>query len=189
MQLSRAQTLLLVAGMIAAQALLLYLMGHPLICKCGYVKLWHFDVQSAENSQHIIDWYTPSHIIHGFLFYWLLWLASRYVPMSFGVRLALAVAVEASWEVIENTDFVINHYREMTISLDYYGDSVINSVSDTLFMVTGYFVARWLPVWLTVSIAVALEVFVGAMIRDNLTLNILMFVWPMDSVLHWQQGR
>ena len=189
MQLSRAQTLLLVAGIIAAQALLLYLMGHPLICKCGYVKLWHFDVQSAENSQHIIDWYTPSHIIHGFLFYWLLWLASRYVPMSFGARLALAVAVEASWEVIENTDFVINHYREMTISLDYYGDSVINSVSDTLFMVLGYFVARWLPVWLTVSIAIALEVFVGAMIRDNLTLNILMFVWPMDSVLHWQQGR
>ena len=189
MQLSRAQTLLLLAGMIAAQALLLYLMSHPLICKCGYVKLWHFDVQSAENSQHIIDWYTPSHIIHGFLFYWLLWLASRYVPMSFGVRLALAVAVEASWEVIENTDFVINHYREMTISLDYYGDSVINSVSDTLFMVLGYFVARWLPVWLTVSIALALEVFVGAMIRDNLTLNILMFVWPLDSVLHWQQGR
>ncbi|MGH6749561.1 MAG: DUF2585 domain-containing protein [Methyloceanibacter sp.] len=189
MQLSRAQTLLLVAGIVAAQALLLYLMGHPLICKCGYVKLWHFDVQSAENSQHIIDWYTPSHIIHGFLFYWLLWLASRYVPMSFGLRLVLAVAVEASWEVIENTDFVINHYREMTISLDYYGDSVINSVSDTLFMVLGYFVARWLPVWLTVSIAIALEVFVGAMIRDNLTLNILMLLWPMDSVLHWQQGR
>ncbi|MFZ2019439.1 MAG: DUF2585 domain-containing protein [Methyloceanibacter sp.] len=189
MQLSRTQTLLLVAGIVAAQALLLYLMGHPLICKCGYVKLWHFDVQSAENSQHIIDWYTPSHIIHGFLFYWLLWLASRYVPMSFGLRLVLAVAVEASWEVIENTDFVINHYREMTISLDYYGDSVINSVSDTLFMVLGYFVARWLPVWLTVSIAIALEVFVGAMIRDNLTLNILMLLWPMDSVLHWQQGR
>ena len=189
MQLSRAQTLLLVAGIIAAQALLLYLMGHPLICKCGYVKLWHFDVQSAENSQHIIDWYTPSHIIHGFLFYWLLWLASRYVPMSFGVRLVLAVAVEATWEVIENTDFVINHYREMTISLDYYGDSVINSVSDILFMVLGFCVAAYLPVWLTVSIAIALEVFVGVMIRDNLTLNILMFVWPLDSVLHWQQGR
>ena len=189
MQLSRAQTVLLVSGIVAAQATLLYLMGHPLICKCGYVKLWYFDVQSAENSQHIIDWYTASHIIHGFLFYWLLWLASRYAPMSFGLRLVLAVAVEASWEVIENTDFVINHYREMTISLDYYGDSVINSVSDTLFMVLGYFVARWLPVWLTVSIAIALEVFVGAMIRDNLTLNILMFVSPMDSVLHWQQGR
>jgi hypothetical protein len=189
MQLTRTQVVLLIAGIIAAQALALYLMGHPLICKCGYVKLWHFDVQSAENSQHLIDWYSASHLIHGFLFYWLLWLASRYVPMSVSLRLVLAVAVEASWEVIENTDFIINHYREATISLDYYGDSVINSVSDTLVMVLGYFLARQFPVWLTVLIAVALEVFVGAMIRDNLTLNILMFVWPIDSILHWQQGR
>ena len=189
MQLSRTQTVLLVTGIIVAAAVAEYLMGHPLICKCGYVKLWHFDVQSSENSQHLIDWYTPSHIIHGFLFYAALWVLSRFVPLSFGARLVLAVAIEASWEVIENTDFVINHYREMTISLDYYGDSVINSVSDTLFMVLGYFVARWLPAWLTVSLAIALEVFVGAMIRDNLTLNVLMFVWPLDSVLHWQQGR
>jgi hypothetical protein len=177
------------ATIVAVAALALYLMGHALICKCGYVKLWHFDVESAENSQHLIDWYTPSHIIHGFLFYWLLWLASRWVPLSFGMRLVLAVAIEASWEVIENTDFVINHYREMTISLDYYGDSVINSVSDILFMVLGFFLAARLPVWLTVVIAVALEVFISAMIRDNLTLNVLMFLWPLDSILHWQQGR
>jgi Protein of unknown function (DUF2585) len=189
MQLSRAHTTLIVAGIILAAAVAEYLMGHPLICKCGYVKLWHFDVQSAENSQHLFDWYSPSHLIHGFIFYWLLWLLSRWLPMSFGLRLVLAVAVEASWEVIENTDFVINHYREMTISLDYYGDSVINSVSDILFMVLGFFLASWMPVWLTVLIAVALELFIGAMIRDNLTLNILMFVWPLDSVLHWQQGR
>jgi hypothetical protein len=189
MQLSRTQTTLLVAGIVAAAAIALYLMGHPLICKCGYVKLWHFDVQSAENSQHLIDWYTPSHIIHGFLFYWLLWLVSRWIPISFGARLVIAVLIEASWEVVENTDFVINHYREMTISLDYYGDSVINSVMDILFMVLGFFMAAWLPVWATVLIAIALEVFVGAMIRDNLTLNVLMFLWPLDSVLQWQQGR
>ena len=186
MTLSRTQTTLLVTAIIAAAALALYLMGHPLICKCGYVKLWHFDVQSAENSQHLIDWYTPSHIIHGFLFYWLL---SRWIPLSFGARLVLAVAIEASWEVVENTDFVINHYRELTISLDYYGDSVINSVMDILFMVLGFFMAAYLPVWLTVLIAIALELLVGAMIRDNLTLNVLMFVWPLDSVLQWQQGR
>jgi hypothetical protein len=189
MQLSRMQTTLLVTAIIVAAALALYLMGHPLICKCGYVKLWHFDVASAENSQHLIDWYTPSHIIHGFLFYGLLWLVSRFVPLSFGMWLVLAVVIEASWEVVENTDFVINHYREMTISLNYYGDSVINSVSDILFMMLGFFLAARLPVWLTMVIAIALEVFIGAMIRDNLTLNVLMFVWPLDSVLHWQQGR
>ncbi|MGA7456701.1 MAG: DUF2585 family protein [Methyloceanibacter sp.] len=189
MQLSRTQVTLLVAGIIVAAAVAEYLMGHPLICKCGYVKLWHFDVQSAENSQHLIDWYTPSHIIHGFLFYWLLWLLSRFVPLSFGARLVLAVLIEASWEVVENTDFVINHYREMTISLDYYGDSVINSVMDILFMVLGFFMAAYLPVWLTVLLAIALELFVGVMIRDNLTLNVLMFVWPLDSVLQWQQDR
>lgn len=187
-KVSRTQ-LLLIIGIIAAAALALYLMGHPLICKCGYVKLWHFDVVSAENSQHLFDWYTPSHIIHGFIFYWLLWLLSKRVPLSFGVRLILAVAIEASWEVLENTDFAINRYREATIALDYYGDSVINSVSDMAFMVLGFFMAAWLPVWLTVSIAVALELFIGAAIRDNLTLNVIMFVWPLDSILHWQQGR
>jgi hypothetical protein len=187
--LSRPQTASLVAGIVVAAALALYLMGHPLICTCGTVKLWHFGVESAENSQHLIDWYTPSHIIHGFMFYWLLWLLSRWVPLSFGLRLVLAVAIEATWEVVENTDFVINHYREMTISLDYYGDSVINSVSDILFMVAGFFLAARLPVWLTVLIALALELLIGVMIRDNLTLNVLMFVWPLDSVLQWQQGR
>jgi hypothetical protein len=181
MQLSRTH-IAAAAGIILAAALAEYLMGHPLICKCGYVKLWHFDVQSAENSQHLIDWYTPSHIIHGFIFYGLLWLLSRWVPMSLGTRLVLAVAIEATWEVIENTDFVINHYRELTISLDYYGDSVINSVTDILFMVLGFFLAWRLPVFLTVVIAVALEVYVGAMIRDNLTLNIIMFVWPLESI-------
>lgn len=97
-------------------------MGHPLICTCGYVKLFHFEVMSAENSQHLIDWYSPSHIIHGFLFYWVLWLLSRYAPLSFGVRLILAVAIEASWELAENSEFAINRYREATIALDYYGD-------------------------------------------------------------------
>lgn len=189
MTLTRAE-LAAVAAVIIIAGAVLRLMGHPLICKCGYVSLWHFDVMSAENSQHLIDWYTPSHIIHGFLFYWLLWLASRYLsPMSFGLRLVVAVAIEASWEVIENTDWVINHYREMTISLDYYGDSVINSVMDILFMILGFFLAAWWPVWLTIIAGIALELSVGAAIRDNLTLNVLMFFWPLESVLHWQQGR
>jgi len=186
MTMTRTQ-LAIVAGIILIAGAILYGMGHPLICKCGTVKLWHFDVMSAENSQHIFDWYTPSHIIHGFLFYALLWL---FAPRaSFGLRLILAVVFEATWEVVENTDFVINHYREMTVSLDYYGDSVLNSVSDILFMIFGFYLAACLPVWLTIVIAVALELSIGFMIRDNLTLNVIMFVWPLDSILHWQQGR
>lgn len=186
MTVTRTQAVIIVAIIVAA-AVALYAMGHPLICTCGYIKLWHFDVVSAENSQHLIDWYTPSHIIHGFLFYAVLWLVAP--RLSFGTKLIIAVLVEASWEVIENTDFVINHYREMTISLDYYGDSVINSVSDILFMILGFLLAAWLPVGLTILLAIALEVFVGVMIRDNLTLNVLMFVWPLDSILEWQRWR
>ena len=108
--------------------------------------------------------------------------------MSFGVRLMVAIAIEASWEVIENTSWLIERYRGTTVSLDYYGDSVINSVADTLFMVVGFFLARWWPVWLTIAVAVALELFVGYMIRDNLTLNVLMLLWPAQFILDWQAG-
>ena len=176
-------------GLIALQGAILLAMGHPPICKCGYVKLWHGLVMSSENSQHISDWYSPSHIIHGFIFYFALWLLSRWVPMPIGTRLILAVAVEASWEVIENTPWLIERYRSQTVALDYYGDSLINSVSDTLFMVLGFLLARWWPVWLTVAVTIALEVVVGYMIRDNLTLNVLMLLWPVQSILDWQAGR
>ena len=186
MKLTRNQ-FLIVAAMIVGTGAILYGMGHPLICKCGDVKLWHFDVVSSESSQHIFDWHTPSHIIHGFLFYFLLWLLAP--RLSFGTQLILAVGIEATWEVVENTEFVINHYREVTISLDYYGDSVLNSVSDILFMVAGFFLAARLPVWVTVLLAISLELFVGVMIRDGLALNVTMLLWPLDSIAQWQQGR
>lgn len=175
-----------IGGIIALAAAILWLMGRTPICRCGAVKLWHGAVASAQNSQHIADWYSFSHIIHGFVFYALLWLMAKKKPL--GWRLTAAIAIEAAWEVAENSPAIINRYRAVTIAYDYYGDSIINSLSDIGFMMLGFLIARRLPVAATLALAAIMELFTLAMIRDNLTLNVLMLVWPVEAIRHWQAG-
>ncbi len=173
-------------GILGLQAFVLYVLGQPAICTCGYVKFWEGVVQSSGNSQHLFDWYTFSHIIHGFVFYFGLW---KFFPkLTWRQRFVLAVGIEVAWEVLENTPMVIQHYREQALAQGYTGDSIINSLFDTFAMIGGFIMAWRLPVWLVIATLVGFELFVGYMIRDNLALNVINLIHVFPSIAAWQAG-
>ena len=182
---------LIAAAIIVIVALAVLLaMGRPPICTCGTVQLWYGDINASGNSQHLSDWYTPSHIIHGMIFYALGWLLFGRLglgaPPSRRYSYTLAVLLEAAWEVIENTPFVIDRYRSVTVNFGYSGDSVINSLADIGWMSLGFFLAMKLPVRVTLVLAIIMELIAGYAVRDNLTLNVIMLIYPVDAIAQWQ---
>ena len=179
-----ARAAVAVAFIVAATAALLYLMGRPPICTCGEIDVWVGEVNSSRTSQMLSDWYSPSHIVHGFLFYAALWLVARKWPVE--RRFVAALTIEAAWEIVENTPMIINRYREATAALGYTGDSVLNSVSDIAMMGFGFLLARKLPVWASVGMVLVLELIPLFVIRDNLTLNVWMLLAPSEAIRGWQ---
>lgn len=180
----KARPFLATALVVLCAAAILWLMGRPLTYKGGLIELW--GLAGAKQSQMILDWYSASHIVHGFLFYGLLHLvAKRWQP---GQKLLAATLVEAAWEIVENSPVIIDRYREATIALGYRGDSVLNSVSDIAMMIVGFLLAMRVPVWASVMIVLVLELVPLAIIRDNLTLNVWMLLSPNEAIRAWQAG-
>jgi hypothetical protein len=173
-------SLLILAGAVGV----LLAMGRPPICACGEVALW--GPVGPRQSQMLADWYSPSHVVHGFLFYGALHLAARSWPVE--RRFLVALLIESAWEVFENTPAVIDRYREATIALGYSGDSILNNLSDIGMMAIGFLAARRLPIWASIGLVLALELIPLLVIRDNLTLNIVMLLAPSDAILAWQSG-
>ena len=165
---------------------LLWTQGRVWWCQVGDYSPWSGEVWSAHNSQHLFDPYTFTHILHGVLFYWLTFLIFGRMPIVW--RLLIALSVECAWEFVENTDAVINRYREATISLDYFGDSIINSFGDILSFAAGFFIAHKLKLWLSLAFFLLVEIILLFWIRDSLILNIIMLIYPLDAIKKWQMG-
>ena len=172
--------------LLLATAVILLAMGRPPICTCGTVALWEPSAAGPRTSQMLADWYSPSHLVHGFLFYAGLWWMASHRPVEH--RFLVALLIEVAWEVTENTQVIIDRYREATAAIGYNGDSVINSLSDVAMMVFGFVAARRLPLWASVAIVLLLEIVPLIVIRDNLTLNVWMLLLPNDAIRVWQSG-
>ena len=173
-----------IASLMILSAVSEFSMGRKLWGISGTPGLWSGDIWSEHNSQFVADPYTLTHITHGVLFYGLFTLAFRSVPVS--TRLMLGVAAESSWEALENSTPIIERYRAETISLNYYGDSIVNSMGDIVACILGFLLASRLPKRMTIVGAIALEILLLFWTRDNLALNILMLIRPSRAIRVWQ---
>lgn len=170
-------------------AAVLAVQGQPLWCACGGLSPVALDIWSRHNSQHLVDPYSATHVLHGLAFYALLWVATRGGRLALPWRFAAAVALESAWELLENSEAVIKKYREATISLDYFGDSVANSVADVAMCAIGFGIAARLRPRVTAGLFVATELLLLATIKDSLVLNVIMLVAPVPAIKEWQLGR
>jgi hypothetical protein len=186
MTVSRTTLFLLAAALLAVHVTTLHLLGQPWIAADGVVRLWESNPFSPHMSQELADWYSFSHLIHGFIFYGLLKLIAPRLPLP--ARLLLALGVEVSWEIAENSPLVINAYRKQALAAGYVGDSILNSLSDVVMMVTGFLVASRLRARYVIALALAFEIMTAVMIRDGLFFNVLNFAWPIAAVHQWQAG-
>lgn len=186
-KLFQKRPLLLVVGVMAVTAAILYFQGRVWWCQVGDYVPWSWDIWSAHNSQHVIDPYSFTHILHGVLEFWLLGVVFRRVPLAW--RLLIAVMIESSWEIAENSTYVIERYRATTISLDYFGDSIIISISDIMACAIGFMIAYKLKLWKSLVLFVTTEIVLIFWIRDSLLINIIMLVWPIEALKHWQMGH
>lgn len=183
---SRALVLSAFLAIAATVALVEASFGRSWLGPDGRFEFWEGDIWSAECSQRVADAYAFSHVAHGILFYGFLWLVAR--RLNVGTRFLLATLIEAGWELLENSPIIINRYREATMALGYAGDSILNSVSDLGMMALGFLLAWRLPVWATITILLAMEIGCALWIRDNLTLNVIMLIHPIDAIREWQMG-
>ncbi|HKS29417.1 MAG TPA: DUF2585 family protein [Pyrinomonadaceae bacterium] len=178
---------LITAAVLAATALVLHAEGRLWLCSCGYLLLWTGNAWSADNSQHLSDPYSFTHVLHGFIFCWLLWLL--FPRWKLGWRFVAAISIEALWEVFENSAYVIERYRAATAALGYQGDTVVNSLGDILFCAAGFLLAERLGFRRSLIIFFLTEAVLLILIRDSLLLNILMLLYPLDSIKAWQAGH
>jgi len=172
--------------LILTAVVLLLLQGRVWWCQAGDMVPWSWNIWSTHNSQHIIDPYSFTHVLHGVLEFWLIGLVFPRVPLAW--RFFMAIFIESSWEVAENTSYVIQRYREETMSLDYFGDSIINSLADIVCCGLGFFIAYKLRFWKSLALFIATEVILILTIRDSLIINIIMLTWPIEALKNWQVG-